>query len=86
MEKDYDCKILYHPRKVNVVADALSRKSASTPIKDLFLRMVIVSPLFDMIKEAQVEGLKKGKREGGKDQGLDSAICQGQLRFINLVW
>ncbi|KAL0536801.1 hypothetical protein IC582_025763 [Cucumis melo] len=26
--KDYDCKILYHPDKANVVADALSRKVA----------------------------------------------------------
>ena len=25
--KDYDCTILYHPGKVNVVVDALSRKS-----------------------------------------------------------
>ena len=25
--KDYDCQILYHPEKANVVADALSRKS-----------------------------------------------------------
>ena len=28
--KDYDCFIDYHPRKANVVADALSRKSAQT--------------------------------------------------------
>ena len=27
--KDYDITILYHPRKVNVVADALSRKAGS---------------------------------------------------------
>ena len=27
--KDYDCVISYHPGKVNVVADALSRKSRS---------------------------------------------------------
>ena len=28
--KDYDCVIDYHPRKANVVADALSRKSIQT--------------------------------------------------------
>ena len=28
--KDYDCMIDYHPRKANVVADALSRKSVQT--------------------------------------------------------
>ena len=28
--KDYDCVIDYHPRKANVVADALSRKSTQT--------------------------------------------------------
>jgi len=25
--KDYDCQILYHPRKANMVTDALSQKS-----------------------------------------------------------
>ena len=28
--KDYNCVIDYHPRKANVVADALSRKSVQT--------------------------------------------------------
>ena len=28
--KDYDCMIDYHPRKANVVADALSRKTVQT--------------------------------------------------------
>ena len=30
MIKDYDCVIDYHPRKDNVVADTLSKKSAQT--------------------------------------------------------
>ena len=28
--KDYDCIIQYHPRKTNVVVDALSRKSVDS--------------------------------------------------------
>ena len=28
--KDYDCIVNYHPRKANVVVDALSRKAMST--------------------------------------------------------
>ena len=28
--KDFDCSILYHPDKANVIADALNRKSAGS--------------------------------------------------------
>lgn len=31
--KDYDCTITYHPRKANVVVDALSRKNPSRESK-----------------------------------------------------
>ena len=57
--KYYDYEILYHPGKANVVAYALSRKAASAPIRDVCLRMTVSSPLLDMIKEDQVEGLKR---------------------------
>ncbi|GKB34816.1 putative reverse transcriptase domain-containing protein [Tanacetum coccineum] len=30
---DYDCKIYYHPRKANVVADALSQKERNKPLR-----------------------------------------------------
>ncbi|GKF72560.1 putative reverse transcriptase domain-containing protein, partial [Tanacetum coccineum] len=30
---DYDCEICYHPRKANVVADALSRKERNKPLR-----------------------------------------------------
>ncbi|KAD2393299.1 hypothetical protein E3N88_40276 [Mikania micrantha] len=41
--KDYDCEILYHPGKANVVADALSRKDECSPIKVKVMKLVITS-------------------------------------------
>ena len=40
--ENYDCEIMYHPGKVNVVAYALIRKAMSAPIRDMSLRMVII--------------------------------------------
>ena len=57
--KDYDCEILYHPGKANVVADDLSRKATGSPIRGICMRVTVRPPLIDMIREAQVEGVKK---------------------------
>ncbi|GJZ79587.1 putative reverse transcriptase domain-containing protein [Tanacetum coccineum] len=38
---DYDCEIHYHPRKANVVADALSRKERNQPLRVRALVMTI---------------------------------------------
>ncbi|GJX94478.1 putative reverse transcriptase domain-containing protein [Tanacetum coccineum] len=38
---DYDCEIHYHPRKANVVADALSRKEWNKPLRVRALVMTI---------------------------------------------
>ena len=59
MLKDYDYEILYRPGKANVVADSLSRKTEGSPIRDMCMRMTVIFPLLDMIREAQVEGTKK---------------------------
>ncbi|KAL5743948.1 hypothetical protein ACOSP7_026813 [Xanthoceras sorbifolium] len=41
--KDYDCTIEYHPRKANVVADALNRKPMSSVahMKTLYLPLLV---------------------------------------------
>lgn len=49
--KDYDCEILYHLGKANVVADALSWRSVNTLIQDVCLRMTVVKPVLEMIRD-----------------------------------
>ena len=56
--KDYDCEILYHPGKANMVADALSRREESAPIQDVCMRMTVMTPILDTIREAQVEAVR----------------------------
>ncbi|GKD39801.1 putative reverse transcriptase domain-containing protein, partial [Tanacetum coccineum] len=55
---DYDCEIRYHPRKANVVADALSRKEQNNPLRVRALVMTIGLNLPKQILEAQTEAQK----------------------------
>lgn len=41
--KYYDCEIIYHRAKTNVVANALSCKEGGTSIRDLCLRMSLLT-------------------------------------------
>ncbi|GJY54585.1 putative reverse transcriptase domain-containing protein [Tanacetum coccineum] len=56
---DYDCEIRYHPGKVNVVADALSRKERIKPLRVRSLVMTIHRKLPSQILKAQTEALKE---------------------------
>nr|GEV21799.1 putative reverse transcriptase domain-containing protein [Tanacetum cinerariifolium] len=55
---DYDHEIRYHPRKVNVVADALSRKERIKPLRVRALVMTIGLDLPRKNLEAQTEAMK----------------------------
>nr|GEU30004.1 putative reverse transcriptase domain-containing protein [Tanacetum cinerariifolium] len=63
---DYDCKIRYHPRKANMVADALSRKERIKPIRVRALVMTIGLELSKQILNAQTEA-RKPKNLKNKD-------------------
>nr|GEV89592.1 reverse transcriptase domain-containing protein [Tanacetum cinerariifolium] len=55
---DYDCDIRYHPRKANVVADALSHKERIEPLQVRASVMTIGLDLPKQILEAHTEALK----------------------------
>ncbi|GJX93261.1 putative reverse transcriptase domain-containing protein [Tanacetum coccineum] len=55
---NYDCEIRYHPRKVNFVADALSRKEQIKPLQVRALVMTLHPKLPSQILEAQTESHK----------------------------
>jgi len=47
--KDYDCTILYHPCKANVVVDALSRKSIGSLAHIVEVRRPVVKEFQDLL-------------------------------------
>ncbi|GJZ03362.1 putative reverse transcriptase domain-containing protein [Tanacetum coccineum] len=55
---DYDCDIRYHSGKANIVADALSRKERTEPLRVRALVMTIRLDLPKRILEAQIEAQK----------------------------
>ncbi|KAI3695283.1 hypothetical protein L1987_78278 [Smallanthus sonchifolius] len=71
--KDYDCEIIYHPGKENVVADDLSRKDVPTPIRVKACQLIATSDVMREIKRAQDEALieeniKKERMVGQQDK------------------
>ncbi|GJW42479.1 putative reverse transcriptase domain-containing protein [Tanacetum coccineum] len=54
---NYDCEIRYHPGKVNVVADALSRKERVKPKRVRAMNMTLQSSIKDRILTTQKEAV-----------------------------
>ncbi|GKF50881.1 putative reverse transcriptase domain-containing protein, partial [Tanacetum coccineum] len=69
---DYDCDIRYHPRKANVIADALSRKEREPPLRVRALVMFISLDLPKQILNAQTEA-RKPKNIKSEDLDISNA-------------
>ncbi|GJU47471.1 reverse transcriptase domain-containing protein [Tanacetum coccineum] len=71
---DYDCEIYYHPRKENVVADTLSRKKRTKPLRVRALILTVHPKLPSQILEAQNEALKEENVKNENLRGMDKSF------------
>ncbi|KAI3778829.1 hypothetical protein L2E82_08214 [Cichorium intybus] len=85
---DYDCDIIYHPGKANVVADALSRKAPEKRIKARSMHIELVSSIIERIKAAQQKVEESGNLKDeklGKDIQFETN-SQGLKTYRNRIW
>ncbi|GJV88309.1 putative reverse transcriptase domain-containing protein [Tanacetum coccineum] len=68
---DYYCKIRYHPRKENVIADALSRKK---PLQIRSLIMTLHPKLPTQILEDQTKAIKEENIKAKNLRGMDKSF------------
>ncbi|GJZ41159.1 reverse transcriptase domain-containing protein [Tanacetum coccineum] len=71
---DYDCEIRYHPRKANVVADALSWKKQIKPLRVRALILTVHPKLPSQILKAQNEALKEENVRNENLRGMDKSF------------
>ncbi|GKA50235.1 putative reverse transcriptase domain-containing protein [Tanacetum coccineum] len=86
---DYDCEIRYHPGKANVVADALSRKERSKPLRVRALVMTISLNLPKQILSAQSEARKEENFINEDLHGMINKLeprADGTLCLNNRSW
>ncbi|XP_071739946.1 uncharacterized protein [Rutidosis leptorrhynchoides] len=85
---DYDCAICYHPCKVNVVADAFSRKEKTKPLRVRALNMTFRTNLTSQIRNAQLEALTQENIVTESFKGLDKQFVirdKGTYYFANRI-
>ncbi|GKE95315.1 putative reverse transcriptase domain-containing protein [Tanacetum coccineum] len=68
---DYDGEIRYHPKKANVVADAISRKERQNPLRVRALVMKIDSNLPSQILNVRVKSIKEENLKEENLRGMD---------------
>ncbi|GJT51060.1 putative reverse transcriptase domain-containing protein [Tanacetum coccineum] len=86
---DYDCEIQYHPGKANVMADALSQKERSKPLRVRALVMTIGLNLPKQILSAQSEARKEENFINEDLHGMINKLeprADGTLCLNNKSW
>ncbi|GJZ26562.1 retrotransposon protein, putative, ty3-gypsy subclass [Tanacetum coccineum] len=80
---NYDCEIRYHPRKANVVADALSRKERIRPLRVRALVITVHNNL-PKITNGFCSGLLKKNRER-KNSHLESLLIRDWTKSAHFL-
>nr|GEZ47396.1 putative reverse transcriptase domain-containing protein [Tanacetum cinerariifolium] len=83
---DYNCEIRYHPGKVNVVANALSRKERVKPKRVRAMNMTLQSSIKGKILVAQEEA---SDESAGLQKGLHEMIEHKDdraLYYLDRIW
>ncbi|KAJ9545394.1 hypothetical protein OSB04_025101 [Centaurea solstitialis] len=75
---DYDCEILYHPGKGNVVADALSRKGGKAKPGIVDSQMGIVAYRINIVPDLKSE-IKEWQEKASKEENLKRGRMVGFL-------
>ncbi|GJR23236.1 reverse transcriptase domain-containing protein [Tanacetum coccineum] len=86
---DYECEIRYHPRKANVVADALSKKEHVKPRHVHAMAMTIQHGMKVLILAAQKEAFEQENLPSERLNGLEQQMEKrddGSLYFMDRIW